>query len=285
MSKKIWRQLRSRRHRTLYAEWSMLRRYIERRERQLYARDTDRTSLAFQWGADLVGLPANGNPLASLQKFAVEALRSSDTFYSKPPLSDASLQDGLLRFPSPVQTEFSENNVVWGRWFDADGDFAVIVLPQWNCDWDGHVKLCRLLQRSGIATVRLSMPYHHFRKPPNLKRPEYMVSANIGQTIHAARQAVLDTRCAVDWLMERGYRKIGILGSSLGSCIAFLTFAHDERISAGVFIHVSGYFGDVVWHGLSTRHVRQSLDGFITEQQLRELWAPISPFPYIKRLQ
>src|SRR5262249_7567598 len=81
------------------------------------------------------------------------------------------------------------------------------------------------------------------------------------------------------------FKKIAILGSSLGSCIAFLTFVHDQRISAGVFIHVSGYFSDVVWQGLSTRHVRKSLEGFIEEGQLRELWEPISPFPYIRRLR
>lgn len=263
----------------------MLRRYIESRERHYYGRDTERISLPFDWGADLVGLNASGEELERLRSFSAEALRSSDEFFSCSPAPAYSFQDGILKFPSAVQSEFEENNTVWGRVFEADRKLAVIVLPQWNCDWEGHVRLCHLLQRSGISSVRLSMPYHHYRKPPHLKRPEYMVSANLGQTLHAARQAVLDVRRTVDWLEQRGYERLAILGSSLGSCIAFLAFAHDDRLEAGAFIHVASYFGDVVWEGLSTRHVRDSLEGRIDRNTLRDIWAPISPLPYINRLR
>ena len=40
--------------------------------------------------------------------------------------------------------------------------------------------------------------------------------------------------------------------------------AHDPRIVAGAFNHVSPYFADVVWRGLSTRHVRAGLEGHVT---------------------
>jgi hypothetical protein len=111
-----------------------------------------------------------------------------------------------------------------------------------------------------------------------------MVSPNLGLTIQAARQCVLDARRAADWLIRQGCRRLAILGTSLGSCIAFLTFAHDQRFEAGVFIHVSGFFADVVWNGLSTTHVRRSLNDEIGLEDLRQIWAPISPFPFIHRL-
>src|SRR5262249_25642348 len=134
-------------------------------------------------------------------------------------------------------------------------------------------------------SLRLSLPYHHHRKPPQLERAEYIVSANIGRTIAAIRQAVLDARRAADWLLERGYRRIGIVGTSVGSCIGFLAFVHDERFSTGEFIHVSSFFADVVWNGLSTKHVRVGLEEAIDLEQLRALWSPISPYPFIKRLR
>src|SRR5262249_57171325 len=114
---------------------------------------------------------------------------------------------------------------------------------------------------------------------------ENWVSPNIGLTLPATRQAVLDARRAADWLLSRGYSRIGVLGTSVGSCIGFLTFAHDERFSTGVFIHVSGFFADVVWTGLSTKHVRHSLESAIDLQRLRFLWSAISPYPFIKRLR
>ena len=50
---------------------------------------------------------------------------------------------------------------------------------------------------------------------------------------------------------------MGILGTSLGSCVAFIAAAHDTRVRMGIFNHVSMYFSDVVWTGLSTQHVRK----------------------------
>src|SRR5438876_10892520 len=98
------------------------------------------------------------------------------------------------------------------------------------------------------------------------------------------RQAVLDTRGAVRWLRRQGFERIGILGTSIGSCTAFLAFAHEPFIDVGVFNHVSGYFADVVWQGISTQHVRKSIETNLTLDELRDFWRPISPMPFIPRL-
>jgi pimeloyl-ACP methyl ester carboxylesterase len=103
--------------------------------------------------------------------------------------------------------------------------------------------------------------------------------------VQVCRQAVLDARRAVAWLSRQGFERIGILGTSLGSCLAMLTAAHEPRIRAQALNHVSPWFADVVWRGLSTRHVRQGLEGQITLEQLRDLWRPISPFSYLDRVR
>lgn len=257
----------------------MLRSYIERREKSFHERDNNRSSLPFEWGLDHLEIDGNIRDVVS------SALMDSDSFYSYQPTTEYEIAGGILKFPSAVRTPYPENNTVWGRYFAGDKDLAMVVLPQWNCKWDDHLTLSRVLQRLGIGSVRLSMPYHHHRKPAHLERSEYMISPNIGRTIVAARQAVLDARRTADWLFDQGYRRVGIIGTSIGSCIAFLTFAHDVRFSAGVFIHVSSFYADVVWTGLSTKHVRHSLETAIDLQQLRFLWSPISPYPFIKRLR
>ena len=263
----------------------MLRRYIEGRERLFHGRDNNRRSLPFEWGAEHVGLPATGNVEASLRDFVSYALLDSASFYSYTTTEDYDFDGHILKFPSPIETPYPENNTVWGRFFEGGKDLAMVVLPQWNCKWDGQITLCRMLQRAGISSLRLSLPYHHHRRPAHLERSEYLVSPNVGRTLTAVRQAVLDSRRAADWLFAQGYRRVGILGTSVGSCIGFLTFAHDERFSTGAFIHVASFFADVVWTGLSTKHVRHSLESAIDLQQLRFLWAPISPYPFIKRLR
>jgi hypothetical protein len=193
-----------------------------------------------------------------------------------------------LRFTSPERTPYPENNQVNARWYPAPAHKdptrpkqAIVVLPQWNSDGLGHNSLCTIFNRMGISALRLSMPYHDIRRPAELERSDYAVSANIGRTLSACRQAVVDIRCCVDWLEEQGYEQFGVLGTSLGSCYTFLASAHDPRLRVNAFNHASTAFGDVTWAGQSTRHVKQALENAgLDQQRVRELWAAASPCYY-----
>lgn len=197
----------------------------------------------------------------------------------------------FLRFTSPVRTPYPENDRVNARWYPEPQQKtagkpkqAIIVMPQWNADAFSHNVLCSLFNRFGIAALRLSKPYHDIRRPAELERSDYAVSSNIGRTISACRQAVVDIRCCLDWLEERGYEQFGILGTSLGSCYAFIASAHDSRLRVNAFNHASTSFGDVVWTGQSTRHIRQSFeDEGLTQERLRTAWSSISPVSYMRR--
>ncbi|HVN94061.1 MAG TPA: hypothetical protein VMT38_10205 [Terracidiphilus sp.] len=197
----------------------------------------------------------------------------------------------FLRFTSPERTPYPENDQVNARWFPAPAHKdparpkqAIVVLPQWNADGLGHNALCRLFNRMGVSALRLSKPYHDIRRPAELERSDYAVSANIGRTLSAARQAVVDIRCCLDWLEEQGYEHFGVLGTSLGSCYGFLASAHDARLRVNAFNHASTAFGDVVWAGQSTRHIRAGVEAAgLTQERLRALWAAVSPVSYYKR--
>jgi len=189
----------------------------------------------------------------------------------------------FLRFTSPVRTPFPENNLVNARWFPARGRRAIVLLPHWNADAIAYNGLCRALNLLNISVLRLSMPYHDIRRPAEIQRADYAVSANIGRTLDACRQGVIDVRCCLDWLEQRGYTRLGIAGTSLGSCYAFLAASHDPRIRVAAFNHASTYFADVVWHGQSTRHIREGLESQIDLERLRSLWSAISPMSYFRQ--
>jgi dienelactone hydrolase len=263
----------------------MLRNHIERRERRWHQRDTNRFPRPFEWGLEHVGLEREADPLSALLRYSDEAVSSSERFYQPPPGAGFELDGETLRFPSALETPDLVNNTVWGRYFPAGGSSAVILLPQWNAQPESHMGLARLLQRLGVSALRLSLPYHDRRRPAHLERAEYLVGPNLGRTLAATRQAVLDVRRAADWLEARGYARLGLLGTSIGSCVGFLALAHDPRFGRAAFIHVSSHFADVVWHGLSTGHVRASLEEAIGLEDLRRIWAPISPYPFIPRLR
>lgn len=268
----------------------MIARLFDTWERQLASVDTDRVVRPFEWGLDWLDLDAAHSPATTLKAWSQATLANSDAFFSAPRTTDYELSGDVLRFPSALTTPHASNNTVIAHVFHppkaqpGQPRRAVVVLPQWNADSQGHVGLCQLFARFGVTAVRLTMPYHGARKPSDLRRAEYIVSANIGRTLHANRQAVLDAKRVVDWLEAQGYERLGIVGTSLGSCLAMLTMAHDTRLQAGAFNHVSPFFADVVWRGLSTRHVRAGIDTHVALDDLRHIWMPISPWPYIARV-
>ena len=298
----------------------MLKRYQEwmyRWEDRLTSRDTNRVVRPFEWGLEWIGRwpGVGGEAPASAedtQRFLFELseklVANSDEFYSYDTPTDFHLErlpirlyatgdnakpedeqrlqkkTGLfLRFNSPVESFYPENNIMNARWFPARGRRAVIVLPQWNADALGHNALCRMFNMLGIAALRMSMPYHDARRPAELQRADYAVSANIGRTIDAGRQAVCDIRACLDWLESEGYTELGIMGTSLGSCYAFIASAHDARLKINAFNHASTYFGDVVWTGQSTRHVREGVEPVLDQEGLRRALLAVSPMAFFNK--
>ena len=283
-------------------------------ETRLTTRDTNRIVRPLDWGAEWARRwpLVNGNFPNSEQDFESflhqlnhEIVERSDDYYSYETPSDFRLEtrkielfatgsngagkppkgEGtFLRFTSSVHTPHPENNLVNARWFETQGRRAVIVLPHWNANGIAYNALGPLLNRFGISMLRLSLPYHDIRRPTETVRSDYAVSSNICRTIDAARQAVVDIRSCIDWLHMQGKDSVGILGTSLGSCYAFLASAHDPRLRVNLFNHASTYVSDVVWTGQSTRHVREGLekDG-LTQDRLRQSWLCVSPMAYFDK--
>src|SRR5882724_4423847 len=290
----------------------ILEKFIHKREHHFAHRDQNRRVRPFDWGVEHLTVDApfslsvahvnhvnEGNGHLSNQgnvrtlpqrelvhQYCERAVEHSDDFFFVAPNSDYTLDGDLLTFPSSINSLDPSNNTVYARFFPVESKGrAVLILPQWNADAEGHIALCKLLNKFRITALRLSLPYHHERKPEHLERSEHLVCSNVGLTVQSNRQAVLDARRAIDWLCSKGYDKIGIMGTSIGSCVAFLTMAHDKRINVGVFNHASSYFADVVWKGLSTKHVKQGLESDVSLEELRKLWAALSPQTFIPRLK
>ncbi len=290
----------------------MISSFFHRWEQRLadVSRD-ERVVRPFDWGIDWMPAthaPVNGDdPRAAIRTWVDEVMGDTDAFFTPAPTTDYTLvpasdarraggEAGTLMFPSGYATPHRENNTVYARYFPANpirkprggkspARRAVVVLAQWNSDAEGHIGLCKLLSKLGIASLRISLPYHDHRMPPELTRADYIVSANVVRTLQVCRQAVMDVRRALWWLHGQGYERLGLLGTSLGSCLAMLTGAHEPLVRAQALNHVSPHFGDVVWRGLSTEHVRQGMEGHVDLEDLRDLWRPISPWSYLNRVQ
>jgi dienelactone hydrolase len=265
---------------------------VRRYEQMRFDQEPKRRALPFAWGIEHLGGEADDpNPEKFFEKYVADAVAHSDDWYAIEPATDYELADNVLTFSSAVTSPWAENNRVHAQLFPSGHSRygtpgpAVVVLAQWNAKWEEQQNVCHWLNKLGLTAVKMSLPYHDRRSIPGHPRADHLVGPNIGLTMQAGRQAVLDVRRTLRWLEQQGYGPMGLLGTSIGSAIGFITMCHEPAVHAAAFLHASTYFGDVVATGLTTKTVWEPISGAgITHEKLRHYWSPISPFPYIARL-
>ncbi len=196
------------------------------------------------------------------------------------PASGVEIYD--LTFPSPVTTPTPENNTVHAEYYrpKGAGPFpAVIVLDITGGDQSLSRFIARMLAQNRIAGLFVQMAYYGPRRPPGSKLR--LLSKDIPHTLEAVRQTVLDCRCAAAWLAARpevDAKRVGILGTSLGSFVAALTGEMDRRISRVAILLGGGGLVDAFYDHPQARpyvKVYELLGG--TREQVKALLAPVDP--------
>src|SRR5882724_3358368 len=261
-------------------------RKIRRYEHSRWTTDDNRRVQPFHWGLEHIGGdPNDSHPGDFVRQYANYAIENSKDWYAAVPVTDYSLDaENVLTFTSSLNSPWPENNKVHAQLFSGKPKGpAVLVLPNWNAKWHGQLGLCHWLQRVGITALKMSLPYHDRRMAKGHERADQVCGPNIGLTLQANRQAVQDARNCLRWLEQQGHKNIGILGTSIGSSVGYITLMHDEAVKAGGFFHFSTYYADVVSQGMTTNHVWEGLRNHVTVEELREYWSPISPMPFVEK--
>jgi dienelactone hydrolase len=224
----------------------------------------------------------------TVDEFCAHAEKAAaDPSFFDPPdsMEQASeLRDGWLKFPSDVASDVAENNIVWARITESGKrDQAVVIFHHWNAT-SRNRQIAAFLSWQGITVIEIAMPYHLERKRPGSLYADYMLSANLGRTVQAVKQAVWDGRKLIGWLKREGYRDVSVLGMSLGSWVAGLVAAHEPAVSRASLFLTAGSLADMVWTGRATRSIRTSLEPHLSLAQLQRAWAPLNLENHADRL-
>ena len=271
-------------------------RRIRRYEHRRWTTDDNRRVQPFHWGLEHIGGdPADSDPASYVRRYRQTSHRKQRGLVRHHARHRLPLDhENVLTFTSSIVSPWPENNTVYAQFFPS----------KIRCRrWPGTHRPCLPSSSSPTGTpngtasaasasgssalasrvLRLSLPYHDRRMAKGHERADQLVGPNIGLTLQANRQAVQDTRRCLRWLEQQGFTRLGILGTSIGSSVGYITMVHDEALRAGGFFHVSTYFADVVSQGMTTTHVWESLRHHVTVDELRDYWAPVSPMPYVER--
>ena len=187
-----------------------------------------------------------------------------------------------LRFPSPVESPHRENNTVHAEYYRprGKGPFpGVIVLDITGGDQSLSRGIATRLAQKGIAGLFVQMAYYGPRRPPGSRLR--LLSTNIGQSMNAVRQTVLDMRRATAWLEGRpeiDRKRLGIVGTSLGSLMAALTAEMEPKLRRVAVVLGGGGLVDAFYYhprAAPYRVVFERLGG--TKEQVKKLLAPFDP--------
>ncbi|HEY3783500.1 MAG TPA: prolyl oligopeptidase family serine peptidase [Fimbriimonadaceae bacterium] len=205
--------------------------------------------------------------------------------------SEEDTSEFAVTFPSAIQTQYPENNVVPVRiLMPALHDHplpVVVVLHYWGAtDQREDQELARELNARGIAAALVTLPYHLTRSPKGHRSGSLAVQPDTASLIQMMTQSVLDVRRAIDFLETRKefeHDQIGIAGTSLGSLVSILTYALDSRIKSAAFLLGGVDLADIIWHSSRVVQVRETLrhKGY-TEARLETELASIEPLKYLK---
>lgn len=239
-----------------------------------------------QLGLERLDGVARDGGLGALIDYASRHAAASASYFAVPLPPSFEERGRVLAFDSQLRSGAAANDRVEARYYPScAGDRrAVLLIGHWNSRHAGYARFGRALAAAGISCLHLSLPYHDARETPGAGYAREMASENLGLTIQAHRQAIVDARAAIGWLEARGHACIGLVGVSLGSSIGSIVAAHDPRVAALVLVLMADDLAEVIWTGSATTHLRAALEESFTLEELKAVWSIISPNRYARLL-
>jgi dienelactone hydrolase len=205
-------------------------------------------------------------------------------------LPDSGVEIYELTFPSPVKSAHVENNTVYAEYYcpKKKGPFpCVIVLDITGGDQSLSRLIARHLAQNGVGGLFVQMAYYGPRRPPNTNLK--MLSYDLDHTFRAIRQTVLDVRCAAAWMESRPEidgKRLGIMGTSLGSFMAALAAEMEPKLGRLTVMLGGGGFIDSYWDHPQVapwRKIYESIGG--TKAMAQDFIADIDPITHAKLLK
>jgi dienelactone hydrolase len=168
---------------------------------------------------------------------------------------------------------YGEGNTVRGELYrpagNSSGSLAILIHG-----WGDRILIpCRMLAKSlaanGIAAYVPFLIFHPSRMPAVMKAKGYGLSPE--EWWDGYQTSVIEIRQVVDWAKDPAkpaFRKVSIIGVSLGGIVAAIAMGVEKRLDAGIFIDAGGNYETPAW-----RHSKQVGGGQIDYRQAREQFA------------
>jgi hypothetical protein len=221
------------------------------------------------------------------------------------------MTDAELTFRSAVPSPFEVNNTARAFLYPGGPEKAVVILPNLRAEERAFAKLGRLLARFGYTSLEVVHPYHGRRHDPadtTMVPGERLFSSDVHETLWSFSQGISDVLGTLLFLIKNGYKRIGMIGTSIGSTLTVmsLSFAGDyrsyltekdpglvdgipERICRAAVINLSGGFlRDFITDpdNIEATFVRSGLveDLGLSGHEIERLWPVADPMRFVDKI-
>lgn len=166
-----------------------------------------------------------------------------------------------VSFPSPLVTEFPQNNEVIGELYlpkeeNMTSD-PVIILHILNGNFEMERLVALELARAGAPAFWFKLPFYGERRPESVTSARSVTAAQLLQLLD---QGALDFQRSADFVSAWSKDgQVSAAGISMGGILAYYFAAQEPRVGKIVSIMAGGDLWGIIQQARETRHMRAAL--------------------------
>ena len=196
----------------------------------------------------------------------------------------------VLTFKSPYNTGIKKNDEVYSEIFsndnldNKDNDSLIIILHGFASKLQklgNYYDFVARLLENNINCAFLNQPFHLHITPEGENSGERLIYFDDIETLNFYHQAVVDVRRFIDIAIQKfNFKRIILCGFSLGSMVATITAALDERIDKTILLLGGGNWYEIHWNSMLAYILKGNCieNGKITKEKCRQFYKDFPAF-------
>jgi len=214
----------------------------------------------------------NGRSAEEMERYVAECERlTPHEYYAAPsgscwidlPRAIENENGAAITWRSPIQTEFSKNNIARADFFScAHGRTAPTVFmlhALMSATHIGYRRWAARFNELGWNVCFVHLPYHYSRVPRGYWNGGLAITADLVRNAEGLRQGVIEVRQLMATLHEQGCHEFGILGTSYGGWIGALLAMVERDLRFVALMCPIVNVEHAIWQNPGTAFMRREL--------------------------
>jgi len=214
----------------------------------------------------------NGRSAEEMERYLTECEKlTPHEYYAAPsgscridlPRAIKNENGAVITWRSPIQTEFSKNNIARADFFScARGRTAPTVFmlhALMSATHIGYRRWAARFNELGWNVCFVHLPYHYSRVPRGYWNGGLAITADLVRNAEGLRQGVIEVRQLMATLHEQGCHEFGILGTSYGGWIGALLAMVERDLRFVALMCPIVNVEHAIWQNPGTAFMRREL--------------------------